>query len=259
MLTHHEPRRALDTQLELNFLELPKRKRPELEKTDKPLYDGSLLMKIINFYLDFISPYAWLAFDALPKALQEIDHQVTYRPILFAGLLKHHGQLGPAEIPGKRDWTYRQVLWRAREQCTPLQLPASHPFNPLGLLRLAVACSPTGTPSRDVCDRIFRHVWCSGLEGADTSRLRALTEQLSPTREADSADVKAALQQQTDNAIARGLFGVPSFEIDNKVFWGHDALSMLRAYLLGDPWFNGPDWQAADNCPSAIPSRQRVV
>jgi hypothetical protein len=71
--------------------------------------------------------------------------------------------------------------------------------------------------------------------------------------------VKLALQQQTDAAITRGLFGVPSFVVDNKVFWGHDALSMLRAYLLGDPWFDGPDWRAADNCPSAIPSRQRGV
>ena len=257
MVTYHQPQRALDVQLEFNFLELPKLKYLGLEKTNKPLYDKRLFMKTIDFYLDFISPYAWLAFDALPKALQGIDYQVTYRPILFAGLLKHHGQLGPAEIPGKRDWTYRQVLWRAREQGTPLQLPASHPFNPLGLLRLAVACSPTGTPSREVCDRIFRHVWCSGLEGADTGRLQALTDDLSPTREAGSAEVKLALQQQTDSAIARGLFGVPSFVVDNKVFWGHDALSMLRAYLLGDPWFDGPDWRAADNCPSAIPSRQR--
>lgn len=72
-------------------------------------------MKHIDFYLDFISPYAYLAFEALPRALQGLSHEVTYRPILFAGLLKDHGQLGPAEIGPKRDWTYRQVLWQARE------------------------------------------------------------------------------------------------------------------------------------------------
>ncbi len=87
--------------------------------------------KTLTFYLDFISPYAWLAFDALPQALEGLDVQVVYKPVLFAGLLKHHGQLGPAEIPGKRDWTYRQVQWLARQQGCDLKLPASHPFNPL--------------------------------------------------------------------------------------------------------------------------------
>ena len=78
-------------------------------------------MKTIHFYLDFISPYAWLAFDALPKALQGISHKVVYKPVLFASMLKHHGHLGPAEISSKRDWTYRQVLWIARQQGTTLQ------------------------------------------------------------------------------------------------------------------------------------------
>ena len=116
-------------------------------------------MKTIHFYVDFISPYAWLGFDALPRALEGISHHVVHKPVLFAAMLKHHGQLGPAEIPAKRDWTYRQVLWLARQQGTPLQLPAMHPFNPLGLLRLATACDADGEPGRYVCEKIFRHVW----------------------------------------------------------------------------------------------------
>ena len=70
-------------------------------------------MKHITFYLDFISPYAYLAFEQLPKALEGLSYSVRYRPVLFAGMLKHYGQLGPAEIAPKRDWTYRQVLWLA--------------------------------------------------------------------------------------------------------------------------------------------------
>ena len=87
-------------------------------------------MKHITFYFDFISPYAWLAFQALPQALQGISHSVTYKPVLFGAMLKHHGQLGPAEIPSKRDWTYRQVQWLAHTQGIALQMPATHPFNP---------------------------------------------------------------------------------------------------------------------------------
>jgi 2-hydroxychromene-2-carboxylate isomerase len=205
-------------------------------------------MKTIEFYLDFISPYAWLGFDALPRALQGISHRVVHKPVLFAAMLKHHGQLGPAEIPAKRDWTYRQVLWQAKQQGTPLQLPAMHPFNPLGLLRLATACDADGQPSRFVCEQVFRHVWCSGLDAADPQRLAQLTARLLPARDPSDADVKQALQAHTDEALAQGVFGVPSFRVDDKVFWGQDALPMLRAYLQGDPWFEGPDWQAPALC-----------
>ena len=78
-----------------------------------------------------------------------------YRPVLFAGLLKHHGQLGPAEIAPKRDWTYRQVLWLAHAHGIPLQMPAAHPFNPLALLRLALACGQDGRANRYVAETVF--------------------------------------------------------------------------------------------------------
>lgn len=209
-------------------------------------------MKTIHFYLDFISPYAWLAFDALPKALQGISHRVVHKPVLFAAMLKHHGQLGPAEIPDKRDWTYRQVLWLAHQQGTALRLPAMHPFNPLGLLRLATACDADGEPNRFVCETVFRHVWCTGEDAADPARLSSLAAQLAPAREPTDPAVKQALQAHTDEAIALGVFGVPSFVVDDKVFWGQDALPMLAAYLRGDPWFEGPDWQAPAKCQVGI-------
>ena len=202
-------------------------------------------MKTITFYLDFISPYAWLAFNALPQALQGISHRVVHKPVLFGAMLKHHGQLGPAEIPAKRDWTYRQVLWLASQQGCVLQLPAKHPFNPLGLLRLAVACDANGEPNRWVCEQVFRHVWCTGEDAADADRLAVLTAQLHPRRDPVSPEVKLDLQTHTQHALAAGVFGVPTFVVDGKVFWGQDALPMLRAYLLGDDWFEGPDWHAA--------------
>jgi 2-hydroxychromene-2-carboxylate isomerase len=189
-----------------------------------------------------------LGFDALPQALQGISHRVVHKPILFAALLKHHGQLGPAEIPAKRDWTYRQVLWQAHQQATPLQLPAMHPFNPLGLLRLATACDADGHPSRFVCEQVFRHVWCSGQDAADPQRLAQLAAQLKPVRDPSDADVKQSLQAQTESAVAQGIFGVPTWVVDGRHFWGQDALPMLRAYLQGDPWFDGPDWQAPSLC-----------
>ncbi len=201
-------------------------------------------MKHITFYLDFISPYAYLAFEKLPEALLGHSYSVSYQPILFAALLKHHGQLGPAEVAPKRDWTYRQVLWLARQQGVDLQLPMSHPFNPLALLRLAVACAPQGLPNRYVCETLFKHVWHGGLEAQDAQRLQAVTQQLAPQRAPESEAVKAQLKAHTEAAIAHGVFGVPSFEVDGKLFWGLDALPMLRDYLAGDAWFHSA-WEAA--------------
>ena len=199
-------------------------------------------MKKITFYLDFISPYAYLAFEKLPEALLGQSYSVSYKPILLAALLKHHGQLGPAEIEPKRDWTYRQVLWQARTQGVDLQMPASHPFNPLALLRLAVACDAQGAPNRYVCETIFKHVWQGGALADDPQRLQQLTERLAPARAAHGDEVKAQLKAHTDEALASGVFGVPAFQVDDKLFWGLDALPMLAAYLAGDPWFEA-HWQ----------------
>jgi 2-hydroxychromene-2-carboxylate isomerase len=192
-------------------------------------------MKHITCYLDFISPYAYLAFELLPEALRGVSYSVSYTPVLFAGLLKQHGQLGPAEIAPKRDWTYRQVLWLAHSRGIPLQLPASHPFKPLPLLRLALACSPEyapGTPNRYVCETLFRHVWRGGAEAGDAQRLESLVQQLAPQRDPHSDTVKAQLKKNTEEAMAQGVFGVPTFSVDGKLFWGLDSLPMLREYLL---------------------------
>ena len=159
-------------------------------------------MKNITFYLDFISPYAYLAFEKLPEALQGQSYSVDYRPVLFAGLLKQHGQLGPAEIAPKRDWTYRQVLWLAHSQGIPMQMPAVHPFNPLALLRLALACGEHGLANRHVCETLLRHVWRGGANAADPQRFEALKTALAPARDPSGAEVKGELQANTEDAIA---------------------------------------------------------
>ncbi len=212
-------------------------------------------MKQITFYLDFISPYAHLAFEQLPQVLQGLSYSVDYKPLLFAGLLKHHGQLGPAEIQPKRDWTYRQVLWLARHQGVALQMPQAHPFNPLPLLRLALACGGAGKINRFVAETIFRHVWRGGADAGDPARLAVLTQMLAPARDPASDEIKGELKANAQEAIALGLFGVPSLVLDGKVFWGFDSLPMLRECLDGGPWFASGEWEQAAALPSGI---QRV-
>jgi 2-hydroxychromene-2-carboxylate isomerase len=138
-------------------------------------------MKQLTFWFDPVSPFAYLAFERLPQVLEGISYCVRYRPVLFAGLLGRWGQKGPAEIEPKRAWTFRQVHWLAHRHGITLQTPAQHPFNPLALLRLAMACADDGVaPNRYVCERLFHHVWQGGGDANDPRRLAALSQVLAP-------------------------------------------------------------------------------
>jgi 2-hydroxychromene-2-carboxylate isomerase len=214
-------------------------------------------MQLIRCYLDPISPYAALGFWRLPAVLQGRSYAVEYRPILLAGLLKAHESKGPAEIEPKRAWTYRHVSWLAHTQGLPLQMPAQHPFNPLPLLRLAWACAPAnGTPSRWVVEQILAHVWRSdGASVDDPARFALLAERLEAQRGSDEETAKTRLRQAGDAALAAGAFGVPTFELNGRLFWGQDALPMLASALDGDPWFDDGTWERAAQRPLGVERR----
>lgn len=192
-------------------------------------------MKQLTFYFDVVSPYAYLAFERLPQALVGLSYSVSYRPVLFAALLKHWGQKGPAEIEPKREWTFRQAAWLAEQHGIDFQTPETHPFNPLALLRLAWACANVGgTPNRYVCERLLRHVWQGGADANDPARLAALSSALAPAVDPSHPDIKQALRDATASAAARGVFGVPTIAVDDQLFWGLDSLGMLAAHLRGE-------------------------
>jgi len=181
----------------------------------------------VDWYFDFVSPYSYICLHRL----REVPAPIIYRPVLFAGLLNHFGQKGPAEIPAKRKWTYRWCDWWAKELGLPFRFPASHPFNPLHHLRLALACGSSAEAVR----RIFDSIWVSGEEAADPARFSKLCEALKidPQRLGDQ-EIKDLLRKNTEEAAARGVFGVPSFVVDGEVFWGADSIEFLNAFLA-DP------------------------
>ncbi|MEK8032137.1 2-hydroxychromene-2-carboxylate isomerase [Ideonella sp. DXS29W] len=193
-------------------------------------------MTPIVFYFDVVSPYAYLAFEHWPEAMVGCSHVVEYRPVLFAGLLKAHAHKGPAEIAPKREWMFRQIEWLARRHgVASMRTPAPHPFNPLALLRLSLACGPAGRmPNRRIVEAVMRHAWQGqGADPNDPARLASLRAQLAPQRDPDSDEVKAELRALTDAAVARGIFGVPTFEAQGQLYWGLDSLPMLREALQG--------------------------
>ncbi|MEQ1804201.1 MAG: 2-hydroxychromene-2-carboxylate isomerase [Burkholderiaceae bacterium] len=203
-------------------------------------------MKLLRFWFDPVSPYAYLAFERLPQVLVGLSYSVEYRPVLFAGLLAHWGHKGPAEIEPKRAWTFRQVEWLALRHGIALQTPLQHPFNPIALLRMALACASAGeAPNRRVVEAVFRHVWCgNGADANDAVRLETLRQLLAPQRDPQSAEVKDELREAGREAIERGVFGVPTIELEGRLFWGLDSLEMVAQCLRGEPWF-AAGWDAA--------------
>ncbi len=200
-------------------------------------------MKTADWYFDFVSGFAYLQFATLDR-LAGLD--IRFRPVLFAGLLNHHGQLGPAEIPAKRTFTYRQWVWLAKRNGIPFRMPPAHPFNPLPPLRLALAldCRPEAIAA------IFEYLWARGGDVADAAAWAALCESLGCAPGiADDPAVKTALRQNTEAAAAAGIFGVPTLAIDDGLFWGFDALDMAADFLADPDLFERGGFSGLENLP----------
>jgi 2-hydroxychromene-2-carboxylate isomerase len=190
-----------------------------------------------TWYFDVVSPFSYLALGEIEGMTKTMA--IVYRPILFAGLLQHWKQLGPAEIGPKRIHTYRFCVWEAKRRGIPLRFPPAHPFNPLKPLRLITALKAEPRAVRAVMDRI----WRDGLDLSVEANWAAtcLTVGLDPLEGnalVDASDTKAVLRANTDEAIAARLFGVPTLRIGKESFWGLDALPMARAYLADPEMFN---------------------
>jgi 2-hydroxychromene-2-carboxylate isomerase len=201
-----------------------------------------------DWYFDFVSPFSHLCL----YRLKDLDASVQFKPVLFAGLLQHWGQKGPAEIPAKRQWTYRWCTWWARELGIPFRFPSAHPFNPLPYLRLSIACGNRPEAVR----RIFDFIWTTGENAADAARFSTLREELG-VDEGRLAEAKDALRKNTEEAAARGVFGVPSFVVDGEVFWGADALDFVRAFIADRTVVRNHEMRRVDSLPVAA-SRGQV-
>lgn len=192
----------------------------------------------VDWYFDFVSPYSYISL----YRLKEISAPVAYKPVLFAGLLNHWGQKGPAEIPAKRKWTYRWCTWWAKELGIPLRFPAEHPFNPLPHLRLALACGSRP----DAVKRIFDSIWMSGANASEA--FPSLCRELG-VDDPQIQEARDLLRRNTEEAAARGVFGVPSFVADGEVFWGADAIEFLNAFLRDPAVVRNAEMRRLDGLP----------
>lgn len=204
-------------------------------------------MKQLDWYFDFISPFSYLQNELLPTL--PADVHVNFKPVLFAGLLKHWDNVGPAEIPPKRLWTFENCAWLAHKHGIPMKMPAHHPFNPLPLLRLCIALGSTQASVQ----RLFRYVWREGKLPTEGAHWESLLQETGATPDMlEAPDVKQQLRDNGESAIAAKVFGVPTAVVDNRCFWGVEATDMLQAWLRGDPFFHSELFKSAQALPQGI-------
>lgn len=203
-----------------------------------------------RWYFDFISPFAYLQW---PKVRALVDaHDVAPVPILLGAVLDAAGQKGPAEIPRKRESTYRHVLWQARREGVTLRFPPGHPFNPLAALRLCIAAG--ATPA--AITAIYEWIWRDGQAGDSADALCPVMQELDVTADALATDaVKAALRANTEAAIALGVFGVPTLAIDEALFWGNDSHDFAMAALRDPALLDDPEMRRITALPEGIRRR----
>ena len=204
----------------------------------------------LRWYFDFISPFSFLHWQKV-KALR-VTHEVEAVPVVFGAILDALGQKGPAEIPGKREFTYRHVQWQARAEGVALCFPPAHPFSPIAALRACVAAGAR----EEAVDALFDWIWGQGKAGDSADALAPVLAKLGveATALADER-VKAALRRNTDEAIARGVFGVPTLEVGGSLFWGNDAHAFALAALADPALLDDPEMRRVSTLPIGVSRR----
>lgn len=220
---------------------------------------------VVDFYFDFISPYAYLGWQHA-KALRSEGVVVRLRPVVFAGLLRAHGQLGPAEIPAKRRFVIRDCMRLASRLGVSFRFPATHPFRSIDALRL---CLPEaglsdvcGDEQEKVVDLLFNATWRHGLDVSNAAVLsRVLSAAGLPGDElmerTKAAEVKNALKTATADAIEAGVFGVPTFGVAGELVWGHDRMVDVLALLAGDDVIDPAQVAVFDAMPMGVVRRKQ--
>jgi 2-hydroxychromene-2-carboxylate isomerase len=204
-----------------------------------------------TLYVDPVSPFAYFYLEQLHRLPGDLDLEIV--PVLFGVILSHHGQLGPAEIGSKRLHTYRNCVWVGRQLGVDFAMPPRHPFSPLKALRLLASLGNPPEAIRTTSAFVFR-------EGRDPENdFEGLCSRLGVSdgeaRIADPA-VKLALRQQTDRALAEGVFGVPTLVCRGELFWGVDTIDWFNAFWRDPAMFRRSDMAAIDAIAEGVKRRQ---
>ena len=210
----------------------------------------------LRLYFDYISPYSYLAWQRAPAFATRHGLTLVAKPVVFAGLLNHHGHKGPAEIPAKRIYMFKECLRRAAVLGVPLAPPYSHPFNPLLPLRVT-GLDMEEEQRTDLVGRLFRAAWTESLDVTDPEVVQSICTAGGLPDAVERAGEPAAKKRLLDTgaeALSHGVFGVPTLLIDDELFFGDDSFGHIELYLAGkDPLGDIERW---DRIPASARRRE---
>jgi 2-hydroxychromene-2-carboxylate isomerase len=194
-------------------------------------------MKELNFYFDFLSPFSYFAWMKLEAFSKEHQLKINYKPVALGPLLNHWQIKGPGEVTPKREFLLKQCLRFASTHDIPFTTPKTHPFNSLYALRLALA-----KVAKEHQEKVIATFWKAGWQtridmGEPDELLAALRANDLPADElyerSFSREAKVELKNNIQEALGSGVFGVPSFVVDDELFWGHDSMNELKNFIQG--------------------------
>lgn len=191
----------------------------------------------VEFYFDYGSPYSYIAYHRLPEVLRRTEAAVAYRPMLLGGVFQATGNSSPAANKVKWAHSQRDLDRFVAKYQVPFQRNPFFPVNTLRLMRGAVVAVEEGYLER-YSDAAFAGMWRDGRKMDDEAVIvQALGEAGLDGRHilARIAEdgIKQKLKAWTEAAVARGVFGAPTFFVGDEIFFGQDRLDFVEDALLG--------------------------
>jgi 2-hydroxychromene-2-carboxylate isomerase len=195
------------------------------------------MTKTVEFYFDFGSPNAYLAYKRLPAIVERTGAGLVYRPMLLGGVFKETGNQSPVALAAKRPNSRNDLIRFAKRYHVPFRMNPHFPVNTLQLMRGAVAAQRDGY-FEPYAEAVFRGMWEEGRSLGDPEVLRTTLREAGIDAAAfeeaiGSDDVKDRLKVLTNEAVARGVFGAPTFFVGDEMFFGQDRLDFVEEALNG--------------------------
>jgi 2-hydroxychromene-2-carboxylate isomerase len=195
------------------------------------------MSKAVEFYFDVGSPAAYLAWTQLPQIARQAGSEIEYRPMLLGGVFQATGNRSPMEVPAKGQYLQDDLQRFARRYGVPFRHNAFFPINTLALMRMVLGLQlrePARMPA--FVDAVYRALWVDGRNMNDPATVAAVLQQAGFDPEkmlalAGDPAVKDDLKVATQEAVARGVFGAPTFFVGSEMFWGQDRLDFVKEAL----------------------------
>jgi 2-hydroxychromene-2-carboxylate isomerase len=195
------------------------------------------MTQAVTFYFDVGSPAAYLAWTQLPAIAQQARSEIEYRPMLLGGVFQATGNRSPMEVPAKGQYMQDDLQRFARRYGVPFRHNPHFPINTLALMRMVLGLQ-LREPQRMVpfVDAVLRAIWVDGLAMNDPAVVTGVLQRAGFAPEqmlalANDPAVKDGLKAATQEAVARGVFGAPTFFVGDAMFWGQDRLDFVKEAL----------------------------